>query len=402
MLTDVRCHNCGKPLLIKPFRLKRLKNGKISCGKDCCAVLKSKIYLGKNNPNHKYKKDLSCVYDMTHDGAYILGLIWSDGSIANNKIQISQKESDSGNLLHRISKFIFDTSDNVYLKNKNLSILEICDKEFVEFVINLGGITSGKKSNSVEIPNIPKDKIWSFICGYFDGDGGFKYNYKTPEISITSNSEKILSQIADIWEVNYKNGSTTIYASGYKALDICGHMYENVSFQHMKKYNYFIDILNWEPLYGCSWVRDDFFKYKRLSKNALPPQKNRVTDIGYDIYGIDVSYKEDLDLYLLDTKLAVQPIPGYYFDVVGRSSLPKNGFIFAGGVGVIDPGYIGSIKMYLKKIRNNAEITLPFKAGQLILRKAIHVTPIEVDELSSTGRGSGGFGSTDKINGGIT
>jgi len=36
------------------------------------------------------------------------------------------------------------------------------------------------------------------------------------------------------------------------------------------------------------------------------------------------------------------------------------------------------------------------------LRKAIHVTPIEVDELSSTGRGSGGFGSTDKINGGIT
>lgn len=393
----VRCHHCGIPFYIKKFRLNRLKNGKISCSRECAAKLKQQIYNGDKNPNFKYEKNLNFIYNMSHDGVYILGLIWADGTIHKNTIQLSQNESESRNLLSSISYKIFGF-DNTKQKNKNLSTLEITDKTLVDFIINLGGIKKGKKSNCIEFPKIPVEKNWSFICGYFDGDGGFKYNYKYPEISITSNSPKMLIETAKYWNVNYKSGDK-IYASGYKALDICDKMYKNVSFHHSKKYDYFIDILNWEPLSNGSWLKDIYFKYKKLSKEAITPTKERATDIGYDIYGIEVEYKEDCDLYVLDTKIAIQPIPGYYFDVVGRSSLPKSGFIFAGGVGIIDPGYVGSIKMYLKKIRKNAEITLPFKAGQLILRKALHVIPIEVDELQMTDRGNKGFGSSDK-NGG--
>jgi len=396
-MVNIRCHNCGIPLQIKISRLKRLKNGKISCSRECASILKKSLYSGDKNPNFKYKKNLEFIYNFSHDGAYMLGLIWADGSIHKNTIQLSQNDKISGGLLKSISYRIFGLDKTK--KRKNLSILEITDKKIIDFILSLGGINKGKKSDTIELPNISKDVIWSFLCGYFDGDGSFKYNYKYPEISITSNSSKMLNQISKIWGVDYKSGSDKIYASGYKALDICGKMYQNVTLRHLKKYEYFMDILNWEPLSSGPWLKEKYFKCKRLSKDAILPTKNRVTDIGYDLYGVEVTYKKEFDLYLLDTKIAVQPIPGYYFDVVGRSSLPKKGFIFAGGVGIIDPGYIGSIKMYLKKIRNDVEMDFPFKAGQLILRKAVHVIPVEVDGLQNTDRGNQGFGSTDNIGG---
>jgi len=45
-MIDVRCHSCGKPFSIKPSRLKRLKNGKISCSQKCAGTLKQQKYIG--------------------------------------------------------------------------------------------------------------------------------------------------------------------------------------------------------------------------------------------------------------------------------------------------------------------------------------------------------------------
>ena len=70
----VRCHHCGIPFYIKKFRLNRLKNGKISCSRECAAKLKQQIYNGDKNPNFKYEKNLNFIYNMSHDGVYILGL----------------------------------------------------------------------------------------------------------------------------------------------------------------------------------------------------------------------------------------------------------------------------------------------------------------------------------------
>ncbi len=384
----VRCNYCGKIFNTKPYRIKRIKNS-ICCSKKCDSNLKKELYKDKNNPNFKYKKNLDFIYDLTHDGCYVLGLIYSDGNIKDNSITIYQKEKDAGYLLHAISIKIF----NKDLVKKNS--LTINSKNLVNFILSLGGIKIGKKDSMVSIPNIPEDKKWSFICGYFDGDGGFKYNYKYPQISIYSNSKKILNEISKYWNVNYDNNSKKIYAQGYKALDICGYMYENVTFKHEKKYFYFLDILNWEPLPNGRWYKDEMIKYKFLSNKSIKPTKNRVTDTGYDIYAVDIKFNKNTNLYEVDTKLAIEPPPGYYFDVIGRSSLPKSGFIFAGGVGVIDKSYIGSIKMLLYKINDNAKLPkLPFKLAQIIPRKIVHFKLVQVDKLSDTNRGTGGFGST--------
>lgn len=395
-MPNVNCSVCGEPFVVPQYRINRLKNNKICCSTKCVGELKKKLYLGSNNPNFNHDRDLSMFYDLDHDGAYVLGMLWGDGHLKEGSIELYQHES-YGNNLNNIAERIFGDSSSVGRREDGLLILRIHDKELVRFIVSLGGISVGKKSHKISLPNIPERFIWSFICGYFDSDGGFKYNYKYPEISISSNSDVILEDIANkYWKVGY-TGNKKIYASGYKALDICGRMYENVSFKNSFKYEYFLDILNWSPMYGGRWVKDEFFKCKKLDERAILPSKTRVTDSGYDIYAVDFYEDAKSGLYIADTRIAIEPIPGYYFDLVGRSSLPLNGYLFALGLGVIDRSYVGSLKLYLTKIKEDAGIPeLPFKCAQLVPRPIIHANFEFVNELSDTERGSGGFGSTGK------
>jgi len=388
-----RCVVCKKPIVVKESALKKIKGTGPCCSRECFYKRQESYYLGEGNPNHKYNKNLDCFYNLTSDGAYILGLIFSDGSInTNGTISISQN-CKYKILLKRISDLIF--GKNLVTTEKEMSILDIHDKNLVDYIISIGGIKAGKKDKFVCIPNIPEDKKWAFICGYFDGGGSFNYNYRYPEISIYSNSSRILSDIASYWEVSY-NGGKAIYASGFKALDICGKMYDSCNLYHPKKKNYYEDILNWEPFPNNGWYSEEFFRCKKLDKNAFLPMKNRVTDIGYDVTALKfVPFNEEAGIYIADMKIAVEPVPGHHFDLVGRSSLPKNNLHFVGGLGIIDRSYTGSIKMYLQKIDINKELPeLPFKCGQLVLRKSLHVKIVEVTELSDTERGEDGFGST--------
>jgi len=390
----VRCSNCGILFDITPSHLRKIKRFGPCCSTECSAKIKSKLYLGPNNPNHKYEKDLSMFYKLTHDGAYILGLVYSDGHINIDpyRIEIYQHEKYGYNI-HSIANKIFGF-ENVYKREDGMLILTINDKQLIEYILSLGGIKAGYKSNIVSLPNIPKNKIWSFIAGYFDGDGHFKYNYRYPEIGITSNSNRILKQISEYWDVNY-TAKGRIEAYGYKALDICGKMYKNVSFRNNLKYNYYIDILNWEPLPNGRWHKNEYFKCKKLDPGAIIPTKDRVTDSGHDIYAVEL-YKEGA-FYVADTRIAVEPMPGYYFQLFGRSSLPvKFGFQFALGTGIIDKSYVGSLKMYLLKIDDKPLPELPFKCGQIVPTKAIHIEFEEVNELSETDRAEGGFGSSGK------
>ncbi len=392
---NTRCSICAKPISVKPHRLKKTKN--ITCSKNCSNKIKETIYLGENNPNFKHEKNFDCLYNLTYDGAYILGFIFADGHISKKtySIELSQNENYSGDLLKKISYLIFN-KDNRVQRNEDLHTLSINSKELIKYILNLGGITEGKKSSILSMPHLPDDKMWSFICGFFDGDGGFKYNYKYPEINIASNSQHLLQSISNFWNVNYNN-KDKIYASGFNALDICGKMYKNVSLYHEKKFLYFQDILNWEPsnINMCKFV--PILRYQKLHPDAIIPFKKRVTDSGFDVSAMEMTYDEETDLYIANTNIAVEPPPGYYCDLIGRSSLPKSGFMFVGGVGIIDKSYTGPIKMMLKKINKNSMLPkLPFRCGQLILRKFVHPQIIEVNELSKTDRGSGGFGSTGK------
>ena len=101
----------------------------------------------------------------------------------------------------------------------------------------------------------------------------------------------------------------------------------------------------------------------------------------------------------IDTGVHVQPTAGYYVELVPNSRLAKLPFMYANSIGIIDPEYTGSIRVVLNTVnRLTPEDIAHFLpgnvVGQLIVRERIQADFTQVDELETTERGDGGFGST--------
>ena len=392
--SNVSCVVCGKEFHLKPSRIEKCKKMGVTCSVECSSKRRGEFYKGGNNPNYKHSRCLDFIYNLTNDGCYFLGLIWADGSLVKNTLSIVQKNSIDECPLSELSIQVF--GKDITKIRGDFKEFVINDKDLIDFIVSLGGIKRGKKSDMIEMPNIPEDKIWSFLCGYFDGDGSFKYDYNYPSISISSDSKKMLEQVSKIWECNY-TGKNYIGAYGPKALEICGKMYESCSLNNKRKYNYFLKMSNWVAS-NNKWEDFKYGKYKKISPEAIKPDKKRITDSGFDLHFINFDViDEEQGLYIADSGLAVTPPEGFYYEMIGRSSLPLNNLHFAGGVGVIDKTYVGPLKMVVEKIDKTKSLPeTPFKGAQLVLRRFYHLPFIKVDQLGETERGEGGFGSTGK------
>ena len=137
-------------------------------------------------------------------------------------------------------------------------------------------------------------------------------------------------------------------------------------------------------------------KYTLLSDIAIPPYKTRDSDSGLDLNLVEKKYTKG-NLTMFGTGLSIQPQPGYYFDLVPRSSIIKKGYILANNVGIIDQGYTGEVMVPLIKIDPDApDLELPCRLMQLIPRKWYNFVPEETEQVTQTSRGDGGFGSTNK------
>lgn len=138
-------------------------------------------------------------------------------------------------------------------------------------------------------------------------------------------------------------------------------------------------------------------KCKLVHNNAILPAKAGPSEIGYDITAIELDKMYNENTYMFDTGVQVQPPPGYYLELIPRSSIIKSGYMLTNSVGIIDPTYRGNIKIVLTKVEDGAQkLEVPFTKCQLVLRR-IHDARIEEidDNLEQTERGDGGFGSTD-------
>lgn len=97
---------------------------------------------------------------------------------------------------------------------------------------------------------------------------------------------------------------------------------------------------------------------------------------------------------IVKTDLAIAIPYGTYARIAPRSGLAVKNFIDT-GAGVVDYDYRGNVGVVLF---NHADTDFMIKRGdrvaQLILEKISMADCIEVEELSSTERGEGGFGST--------
>jgi dUTP pyrophosphatase len=135
-------------------------------------------------------------------------------------------------------------------------------------------------------------------------------------------------------------------------------------------------------------------RYLLSLPDAVPPEKNRFSDTGYDLH-LCKKIKEENGIVYYNTGIRVRPTRGFYLDIVARSSLVKMGWKIANCVGVIDSNYRGDIIVALEPTgKIQKELVLPFKAVQAIPRRVLQGKLIRVDSLDETDRGdSGGLGS---------
>lgn len=142
-------------------------------------------------------------------------------------------------------------------------------------------------------------------------------------------------------------------------------------------------------------------KFKKLSDKAVLPSKAHATDAGLDLTctSINTMVNECGQLLLqYHTDIAVEIPEGYIGLLFPRSSVCKKSLSLTNSVGVIDAGYRGEI---MAVFRNTTDvIPAVYKEGerfaQLVIIPIPDVQPIEVEELSESDRGEGGYGSSDK------
>ena len=101
---------------------------------------------------------------------------------------------------------------------------------------------------------------------------------------------------------------------------------------------------------------------------------------------------------MIPTGIAVAIPAGYAGFVYARSGLSvKMGLAPANKVGVIDADYRGEILVSLYNQSGQVRTVAPGdRIAQLVIEKVETPEFVEVDELSDTARGAGGFGSTGK------
>ena len=138
-------------------------------------------------------------------------------------------------------------------------------------------------------------------------------------------------------------------------------------------------------------------KFKKLNKDAIIPDYAHKGDAGMDLYSIQDDIIEPLTWKLIPTVLACELPEGTEGQVRSKSGIAlKNGVFVLNTPGTVDENYRGEIGVVLYNL--NTKEPFVIKKGQKIAQYVInaieYVDTIEVEQLDSTDRGEGGFGST--------
>lgn len=138
--------------------------------------------------------------------------------------------------------------------------------------------------------------------------------------------------------------------------------------------------------------------FKKTNKNAIIPTYAKEGDSCCDLYAI-----EDVTIVpgkrrLIDTGIAIELSRGFEAQIRPRSGNAwKHGVTVLNAPGTIDYGYRNSIKVMLI---NHGENYFVIKKGDRIAQMKFSPTYkghfIEIDKLSDSERGIGGFGSTGR------
>lgn len=136
-------------------------------------------------------------------------------------------------------------------------------------------------------------------------------------------------------------------------------------------------------------------KFKKLVEEAVTPKYSKPGDAGMDLTATGMGWDEKGNV-VYHTGLAIEIPQGYVGLLFPRSSNSKKDLFMTNHVGVIDSGYRGEIMFKFRRtVSFRADIyEIGDRIGQLIIIPYPEVQFEQVEELSNTERGSGGYGST--------
>jgi dUTP pyrophosphatase len=150
-------------------------------------------------------------------------------------------------------------------------------------------------------------------------------------------------------------------------------------------------------------------KIKKLSPDAVIPRYATLGAAGFDLVAVEDVFLLPGETKLVKTGLSVELPMGFEMQVRPRSGTSlKTPLRVANAPGTVDCDYRGEVCVIMTNTTEHIEINgshvrefpVPWqiKKGERIAQGVIcaveHAEFVEVDDLSVTGRGTGGFGST--------
>lgn len=132
--------------------------------------------------------------------------------------------------------------------------------------------------------------------------------------------------------------------------------------------------------------------------NVPSPTRAHATDAGLDLYvpdGQSCLVRTDA-VYAIDLGIRVAIPDGYYGQLTLRSSAGEKGLSIPHGVGIIDSGYRGNIRLAVTAVADPVLVAAGDRVCQLIVLPLPSVQWKSGVVGANTARGTGAFGSTGR------
>jgi dUTPase len=230
-----------------------------------------------------------------------------------------------------------------------------------------------------------KDKslLNCFVQGFFEHAGSIKFgNVLNPRIEcvIRSSNVNIIRDIYESYDIKPSYIDLKLGVIIYEDVNAKDFLYQiyyksDARYRDKRMHKKYIEIMT------CENNKIPFCKFIKEIPEAIIPNKNRASDIGYSLTLIRKIKEISVKTAMYDTFIKVQPCFGYYIKIVPMNSLSESGYILSNSISIIDPNYTETLKIVLTKIDETLpDLKLPFKCCQLIIDKAIHYEMEEVLE----------------------
>jgi Intein/homing endonuclease len=130
--------------------------------------------------------------------AYVLGFMYADGNLTDNRFRIQIKDLDHVEKLADVMsiprEYIFSRTDKKY--GTTSYGISVSRRDVAARLIELGVIPN--KSRVMTFPDVPKEYLKDFIRGYFDGDGTVGFYSNQLSVRFTLGAEEFANKLAEI------------------------------------------------------------------------------------------------------------------------------------------------------------------------------------------------------------